>query len=101
MDFMFDEMMSIVVACVLVDVIVCFVGIGCSSEGVNLVRCTHNLGFVFVYEAGVIGVKPAWLLFLIGDGIFVEIADVVVMVLEVFNYWVQFGWIDVGFFGVV
>ena len=52
-----------------------------------------------MYESGTIGAKPAYLPLSIGDGILAETADTVVGLVEIFNYWLQPGRIDVGFLG--
>jgi glutaconate CoA-transferase subunit B len=78
---------------------VCFVGIGLPSVAANLARRTHAPGCVLVYESGTIGAKPQRLPLSIGDGELAETADAVVSVPEMFGYWLQGGWIDVGFLG--
>jgi glutaconate CoA-transferase subunit B len=52
-----------------------------------------------VYESGTIGSRPPSLPLSIGDGILAETADTVVGVVEMFNYWLQPGRIDIGFLG--
>ena len=54
---------------------------------------------MLVYESGTLGSKPDRLPLSIGDGILADTADAVVSVVEVFNYWLQPGRIDVGFLG--
>jgi glutaconate CoA-transferase subunit B len=76
---------------------VCFVGIGLPSAAANLARATHAPNAVLVYESGTIGAKPTRLPLSIGDGELAETADAVVSVVEIFNYWLQGGRIDVGF----
>jgi glutaconate CoA-transferase, subunit B len=83
----------------LTDRTVCFVGIGLPSTAANLARLTHAPRTVLVYESGTIGSKPSTLPLSIGDGELAETADSVVSVPEIFNYWLQGGWIDVGFLG--
>jgi glutaconate CoA-transferase subunit B len=78
---------------------VCFVGIGLPSLAANLARTTHAPGCVLIYESGTIGAKPTELPLSIGDGELAETADAVVSVPEMFGYWLQGGWIDVGFLG--
>src|SRR5262249_52897677 len=78
---------------------ICFVGIGLPSAVANLVRATHALDLVLIYESGTIGAKFGWLPLSIGDGVLAETVDVVVSVPEIFNYWLQLGRIDVGFLG--
>ncbi|MBW3663171.1 MAG: CoA-transferase subunit beta [Actinobacteria bacterium] len=76
-----------------------FVGIGLPSTAANLARRSHAPNLVLVYESGTIGSKPEVLPLSIGDGELAVTADVVVSVPEIFNYWLQGGWIDVGFLG--
>jgi glutaconate CoA-transferase subunit B len=78
---------------------VCFVGIGLPSAAANLARLTHAPDVVLIYESGTIGAKPSVLPLSIGDGELAETADAVVSVPEIFQYWLQGGWVDVGFLG--
>ena len=94
-----DEMMAVAAARRLRDGTVCFVGIGLPSRAANLARSTHAPGCVLIYESGTIGAKPEHLPLSIGDGELAETADAVVSVPEIFAYWLQGGWIDVGFLG--
>jgi len=94
-----DEMMAVAAARRLRDGMVCFVGIGLPSRAANLARSTHAPGCVLIYESGTIGAKPEHLPLSIGDGELAETADAVVSVPEIFAYWLQGGWIDVGFLG--
>lgn len=89
--------MTVVAARALRDDAVCFVGIGVPSTAANLACRLHAPGLVLVYESGTIGAKPEFLPLSIGDGILAETADAVVGVVEMFNYWLQPGRIDVGF----
>ena len=92
-----DEMMAVEASRRLTDGMVCFVGIGLPSIAANLARRTHAPGCVLVYESGTIGSRPDELPLSIGDGELAETADAVVSVPEMFAYWLQGGWIDVGF----
>ena len=94
-----DEMMAVAAARRLRNGTVCFVGIGLPSQAANLARATHAPDCVLVYESGTIGAKPTHLPLSIGDGELAETADAVVSVPEIFGYWLQGGWIDVGFLG--
>ena len=94
-----DEMMAVAAARRLRNGMVCFVGIGLPSRAANLARATHAPDCVLIYESGAIGAKPSHLPLSIGDGELAETADTVVSVPEIFNYWLQGGWIDVGFLG--
>jgi glutaconate CoA-transferase subunit B len=94
-----DEMMAVAAARRLRAGTVCFVGIGLPSLAANLARATHAPNCVLIYESGAIGAKPSHLPLSIGDGELAETADAVVSVPEIFSYWLQGGWIDVGFLG--
>jgi glutaconate CoA-transferase subunit B len=94
-----EEMMTVAAARHLPDRSVCFVGIGKPGVAANLARATHAPDIVLVYESGAIGAKPWRLPLSIGDGELAETADLVVSVPEMFNYWLQGGWIDIGFLG--
>ncbi|MET7501305.1 CoA-transferase subunit beta [Streptomyces microflavus] len=98
-DFTPDELMEVNAARALAGARSCFVGIGLPSTAANLARSTHNPGLVLIYESGTIGSKPTRLPLSIGDGELAESADAVVPVVEMFNYWLQGGRIDVGFLG--
>jgi glutaconate CoA-transferase subunit B len=98
-EFTADEAMTVAAARELTDRTVCFVGIGLPSTAANLARLTHAPRTVLIYESGTIGSKPTTLPLSIGDGELAETADSVVSVPEIFNYWLQGGWIDVGFLG--
>jgi glutaconate CoA-transferase subunit B len=92
-------MMTIAAARSLPDGATCLVGIGLPSTAANLARRVHAPGLVLIYESGAIGAKPDYLPLSIGDGILAETADTVVGLVEIFNYWIQPGRIDVGFLG--
>ena len=94
-----DEMMAVAAARRLRNGTVCFVGIGLPSRAANLARSTHAPDCILIYESGTIGAKPEHLPLSIGDGELAETADAVVSVPEIFGYWLQGGWIDVGFLG--
>jgi glutaconate CoA-transferase, subunit B len=94
-----DEMMAVAAARRLGGKTVCFVGIGLPSLAANLARTTHAPECVLIYESGAIGAKPEHVPLSIGDGELAETADAVVSVPEIFSYWLQGGWIDVGFLG--
>jgi glutaconate CoA-transferase subunit B len=94
-----DEMMAVAAARRLRNGMVCFVGIGLPSRAANLARATHAPDCILVYESGTIGAKPEHLPLSIGDGELAESADTVVSVPEIFGYWLQGGWVDVGFLG--
>jgi glutaconate CoA-transferase, subunit B len=60
---------------------------------------THAPEVVLIYESGTIGAKPNLLPLSIGGGELAETADTVVLVPEIFRYWLQGGRVDVGFLG--
>lgn len=92
-----DEMMTVAAARALVDRTACFVGIGLPSTAANLARRLHNPALSLVYESGTIGAKPTTPPLSIGDGELATTADSVVSSVEIFNYWLQSGRIEVGF----
>jgi glutaconate CoA-transferase subunit B len=92
-------MMTVAAARALPDGATCLVGIGLPSTAANLARRVHAPNLVLVYESGTLGAKPGFLPLSIGDGILAETADTVVGLVEIFNYWLQPGRIDVGFLG--
>jgi glutaconate CoA-transferase subunit B len=93
------EMMSVAAARALPDGATCLVGIGLPSTAANLARRLHAPRLILVYESGTLGSKPGYLPLSIGDGVLAETADSVVGLVEMFNYWLQPGRIDVGFLG--
>ena len=91
--------MTVIAARMLRNESICFVGIGIPSTSANLARLTHAPDIVLIYESGPIGTKPHVLPLSIGDGELAETADTVVSTPEIFSYWLQGGWVDVGFLG--
>ncbi len=78
---------------------VVFVGIGIPNVAVNLAkrsRCPH---LVLIYESGAVGAEPQRLPVSIGDPALVTGATAVCSMSEVFQYYLQRGWIDVGYLG--
>lgn len=94
-----DEMMTIAAARPLKSDDVCFVGIGAPSAACNVARLTHAPGITLIYESGTIGTRPDVLPLSIGDGELCDTALTTVSVPEMFRYWLQGGWITVGFLG--
>lgn len=76
---------------------VCLVGVGPPNAAANLARRLYAPNCVLVYESGAIGAKPARLPLSIGDDDLAASADELVSVVEMFNYWIGGGRIDVGF----
>jgi glutaconate CoA-transferase subunit B len=89
----------VVAARLLHDAQSCFIGVGRPSTAAILAREIVNPDLVLVYESGTIGAKPQRIPLSIGDGELAATADVVVSVVEMFNYWIQPGRIDVAFLG--
>lgn len=98
-DFTADEMMTIAASRVLSNEDVCFVGIGAPSAACNVARLTHAPDITLIYESGTIGTAPDVLPLSIGDGELCETALTTVSVPEMFRYWLQGGWVTIGFLG--
>lgn len=94
-----DEMMTIAASRALKNDDVCFVGIGAPSAACNVARLTHAPDITLIYESGTIGTAPTVLPLSIGDGELCDTALTTVSVPEMFRYWLQGGWITVGFLG--
>ena len=92
-----DETMTVNAARELLDGQVCLVGVGPPNAAANLARRLHAPNCVLVYESGAIGAKPTRLPLSIGDDDLASTADELVSVLEMFNYWIGGGRIDIGF----
>lgn len=99
MDWTPDEMMTIAASRMLKNDDVCFVGIGAPSAACNVARLTHAPDITLIYESGTIGTAPDVLPLSIGDGELCETALSTVPVPEMFRYWLQGGWITIGFLG--
>ena len=74
-----------------------FVGVGQPNLACNLARRTHAPHLVMIYEAGVVGAKPARLPLSIGDPTLVTGATSVCSMYEIFSLYLQRGNVDVGF----
>lgn len=98
-DFTPAEMMTIAAARSLRNDDVCFVGIGAPSAACNLARLTHAPDITLIYESGTIATRPSVLPLSIGDGELCETALTTCSVPEMFRYWLQGGWVTVGFLG--
>lgn len=92
-----DETMTVNAARELDDGQVCLVGVGPPNAAANLARRLNAPNCVLVYESGAIGARPARLPLSIGDDDLAASAEELVSVLEMFNYWIGGGRIDVGF----
>jgi glutaconate CoA-transferase subunit B len=93
------EVQTVVAARRLRDTKTVFIGVGRPSTAAILARMVHNPKLVLVYESGTIGAKPFHIPLSIGDGELAQTADSVVPVIEMFNYWIGPGRIDVAFLG--
>jgi glutaconate CoA-transferase subunit B len=76
-----------------------FVGVGLPNLACNLARRTHAPNLLMIYEAGVIGARPARLPLSIGDPTLVSGAASVCSMYDIFTLYLQRGNVDVGFLG--
>jgi len=94
-----SELMTVNAARLLRDRDVVLVGVGLPNLACNLARRTHAPNLVMIYEAGVIGAQPARLPLSIGDPTLVSGAIGVCTFYELFSFFLQRGYINVGFMG--
>ncbi|HEY3345517.1 MAG TPA: CoA-transferase [Anaerolineaceae bacterium] len=94
-----SELMTIHSARLLRDGDVVFVGVGLPNLACNLARRTHAPNLHMIYEAGVIGARPARLPLSIGDPTLVSGASAVCSMYDIFTLYLQRGNVDVGFLG--
>ncbi|MHB0989157.1 MAG: CoA-transferase subunit beta [Bellilinea sp.] len=99
MAFTAAELMTVNAARLLRDEDTVFVGVGLPNLACNLARRTHAPGLVMIYEAGVIGARPARLPLSIGDPTLVSGANAVCSMYDIFSLYLQRGNVDVGFLG--
>jgi glutaconate CoA-transferase subunit B len=78
---------------------VVFVGIGLPNLACNLARRLNAPELVLIYESGAVGAVPARLPLSIGDPCLATDSISVCSMVEIFNYYLQGGLIDVGFLG--
>jgi glutaconate CoA-transferase subunit B len=78
---------------------VVFVGIGLPNLACNLARRLQAPDLILIYESGAVGAVPSRLPLSIGDPCLVTDSISVCSMVEVFNYYLQGGMIDVGFLG--
>jgi len=93
------ELMIVNAARMLRDGDVVFVGVGQPNLACNLAKRTHAPNLVMIYEAGVIGARPARLPLSIGDPTLVSGALSVCSMYDIFAFYLQRGYVDVGFMG--
>ena len=94
-----EEMMTIAAARKFTDRAICFVGVGLPSVAACVARQLHAPKITLVYESGAIDSKPTVIPLSIADLELAETAGLIVGVPEIFAYWLQGGWIDIGFLG--
>jgi glutaconate CoA-transferase subunit B len=99
MSFSSSELLTINAARLLCNGDTVFVGVGLPNLACNLARRTHAPDLQLIYEAGVIGARPARLPLSIGDPTLVSGATAVCSMYDIFAFYLQRGNIDVGFLG--
>jgi glutaconate CoA-transferase, subunit B len=99
MDYTASELMTVNAARLLRNGDSVFVGVGLPNLACNLARRTHAPDLVMIYEAGVIGARPARLPLSIGDPTLVSGASSVCSMYDIFSLYLQRGNVDVGFLG--
>jgi glutaconate CoA-transferase, subunit B len=99
MEYSSSELMIINAARLLQNGDVVFVGVGLPNLACNLARKTHAPNLQMIYEAGVIGARPARLPLSIGDPTLVSGASSVCSMYDIFTLYLQRGNVDVGFLG--
>jgi glutaconate CoA-transferase subunit B len=98
-DYTSTELMIVNSARLLQDGDVVFVGVGLPNLACNLAQRTHAPNLQMIYEAGVIGARPARLPLSIGDPTLVSGAASVCSMYDIFTFYLQRGNVDVGFLG--
>jgi glutaconate CoA-transferase subunit B len=98
-EFTSTELMIVNSARLLRDGDVVFVGVGLPNLACNLAQRTHAPNLQMIYEAGVIGARPARLPLSIGDPTLVSGASSVCSMYDIFTLYLQRGNVDVGFLG--
>ena len=98
-DYSPSEMMVVRAARELKNGEVVFVGIGLPNLACNLARRLQAPELVLIYESGAVGAVPDRLPLSIGDPCLATDSISVCSMVEVFNYYLQGGLIDVGFLG--
>jgi glutaconate CoA-transferase subunit B len=93
------EVQTVVTARRLRDAGSVFIGVGRPGTAAILASKVHNPDLVLVYESGTIGARPRRIPLSIGDGELAETATSIVSAVEMFNYWIGPGRIDVALLG--
>ncbi|MFC2169008.1 CoA-transferase subunit beta [Acidobacteriota bacterium] len=78
---------------------VVFVGIGLPNLACNVARRLHAQDLILIYESGAVGAVPSRLPLSIGDPCLVTDSISICSMVDIFNYYLQGGLIDVGFLG--
>lgn len=99
MSYSRTEMMVVAGARALAGRRVCFVGIGLPTIAVALAQRTVAPDIELIYESGVYGSRPVRLPLSIGDPCLVTGAVAAMSMVELFQYYLQGGLVDVGFLG--
>ena len=99
MDIKTSEIMAARAARELRDGDVVFVGIGLPNLACNLARATHAPHLFMIYESGAVGTVPERLPISIGDPALVTDSLSVVPQVDIFQNYLQRGFIEVGFLG--
>lgn len=99
MEYTASELMTVNAARLLKNEDVVFVGVGLPNLACNLARRTHAPDLLMIYEAGVVGARPARLPLSIGDPTLVSGSSLVCSMFDIFSYYLQRGNVDVGFLG--
>jgi glutaconate CoA-transferase subunit B len=99
MEYTASELMTVNAARLLRNGDSVFVGVGLPNLACNLAHRTHAPDLVMIYEAGVIGARPARLPLSIGDPTLVSGAAAVCSMYDIFTLYLQRGNVDVGFLG--
>lgn len=94
-----SELMTIRAASELRDHDVVFVGIGLPNLACNLARAEHAPNLCLIYESGAVGAVPDRLPVSIGDPALVTGSLAVVGMADIFQNYLQKGFIEVGFLG--
>ncbi len=99
MEYTANELMIVNAARLLRDGDTVFVGVGVPNLACNLARRTHAPNLLMIYEAGVVGARPARLPLSIGDPTLVSGSALVCSMYDIFSLYLQRGNVDVGFLG--
>ncbi len=98
-DYTASELMTVNAARLLRNGDVVFVGVGLPNLACNLAQRTHAPEMLMIYEAGVVGARPARLPLSIGDPTLVSGSSLVCSMYDIFTLYLQRGNVDVGFLG--